>query len=175
MALHIASKSTGSPWQNSPNSSAKGECIGRIWRATLAAGCADIFMAFIFSALKGVGPVVVLTQIATGIWPGARHGGVLGPVVGLLLHFAIMSVMATVFIVAAYKGSHIRRHHWIYGVGYGVILWAVMNLVVMPLRWPSIFPRFSVMETGWELYCHALVGLAITFFAPTAVNSRKFG
>jgi hypothetical protein len=54
------------------------------------------------------------------------------------------------------------------GAAYGVITWAVMNLVVVPLRFPAAWPP-TKLAIATQLFAHiVLVGL------PTAYITRRY-
>ncbi len=73
-----------------------------------------------------------------------------------------MFAMAAAFVFAARYAPLVRGKPFVIGGLYGLILWAVMNLVVLPLRWPSLFPRFETLATAEQLFSHiALVGIPI--------------
>ena len=48
--------------------------------------------------------------------------------VGLVLHFAIMAVMAAFFVLAADRMPVLKARWVLAGIAYGIALWAVMNL-----------------------------------------------
>jgi len=59
-----------------------------------------------------------------------------GAILGLLVHFALMAIMAAAYVWFA---SSNRREHLITmplraGVAYGIVTYIVMNLIVVPLR-----------------------------------------
>ncbi|MES2313213.1 MAG: hypothetical protein V4566_13055, partial [Pseudomonadota bacterium] len=122
--------------------------------ATAIAGTLDILSAFFYALLEGHGPFVVLLGIASAVWPGARHGGAVGAIAGLLLHFFIMLIMASIYALAAARIGWTRRRPLSAGVLYGLSLWAVMNLVVLPLRWPALFPHFAALGLAEQLFSH---------------------
>jgi hypothetical protein len=138
-----------------------------ILRATLVAGTLDILSALLYAALEGRQPAVILIGIASAVWPDARHGSIaLGMAAGLALHFAIMLAMAAAFVLASRKLALLGRQPLIAGPIYGVLLWALMNLVVLPLRWPALFPHITPLALTEQLFSHiALVGLPIAWFA----------
>jgi hypothetical protein len=70
-----------------------------------------------------------------GAWPQAS--GWLGAMAGLMVHFAIMAVMAAAFAVVARGLPRLRERWLVYGAGYGVLLYLVMYWIVLPLRFPG--------------------------------------
>lgn len=146
------------------NSGISAKPVKLIAQASIVAGALDILSAFLYALLEGHGPFAVLVGIASAVWPGARHAGAMGAVVGLLLHFFLMLIMASVFVLAAPRIKWTRGRPLIAGLLYGLSLWAVMNLVVLPLRWPALFPHFAALGLAEQLFSHiTLVGIPIAW------------
>jgi hypothetical protein len=144
---------------------------GLLIRATLVAGTLDILSAMTYALIAGKTPLAVPVGIASAIWPGAQKAGVAAILVGLLLHFAIMFAMASVFVAAAQRMRWISMRPVSAGTLYGLLLWAVMNLVVLPLRWPSLFPHFASRSLVEQLFSHiVLVGLPMAWMTGKAIR-----
>lgn len=142
-------------------------------RATLVAGTLDILSALTYALLAGKNPLAVPVGIASAIWPGAVKAGGPALLVGLLLHFAIMLVMAMVFVAAARKLPWLTARPVASGVLYGLVLWAVMNLIVLPLRWPALFPHFTAISLAEQVFSHTvLVGIPLAWMTSRAVAHR---
>lgn len=138
----------------------------RILVATLVAGTLDIAAASLLALIAGRTPAKMLRGVASGPFPEAAHWGAAGAVLGLVVHFAIMAVMAAAFILAADRLPALKRRWLAAGIGYGLATWAVMNLVVLPLRWPALFPHLDPQSLATSLFCHiVLVGLPISRIA----------
>jgi hypothetical protein len=102
--------------------------------AGLCAGILDINAAFVFSALRGVGPVRVLRFIASGLLgPAASQGGAATAALGLVLHFVIALGAAAVYYAASRSLTFLARHPVPAGLLYGIAVYFFMNLVVLPL------------------------------------------
>jgi hypothetical protein len=153
------------------NSGSSAKPVKLIARATIVAGTLDILSAFFYASPEGHGPLVVLIGVASAVWPGARHAGATGAIAGLLLHFFIMLIMASIFVLVAARIRWTRRQPLIAGLLYGLSLWAVMNLVVLPLRWPTLFPHFTALGLAEQLFSHlVLVGIPIAWIARRSVD-----
>ncbi len=107
-----------------------------VLKAGLLVGTADIAAASLHYTLRtgGKPPWPVLQFIASGIFgPEAFRGGIAMPMAGLLLHYCIAFAFTAFFY---WRFGTLRRYLrntiWL-GVGYGLFVWAVMNLVVVPL------------------------------------------
>jgi hypothetical protein len=128
--------------------------------ATLVAGTLDILSAFVWS-----GAVVgVLQTVASGPLGSEIAGGPAGAPLGLVVHFAIMAVMVTVYVLAARRIPALNRYWWITGPLYGVALWIAMYWIVMPLRWESYTTPSEALPILKQLISHCLLtGLPIAW------------
>jgi hypothetical protein len=103
--------------------------------AWLLAGTLDITTAILFYVGPSSARAARLLQgIASGLL-GARafDGGAMTALLGLALHFLIALIWTLVFLVAFPTLGALRRHLVMIGIAYGIIVWLVMNLVVLPL------------------------------------------
>ena len=136
----------------------------RIILAVAVAGTLDILSAIVLTAARGKSVVDMLAGIAAGPFDEAiGNAGVAGAVVGLLTHFAIMTVMVIAFawLVSRWPGM---PRPLIAGPVYGVILYVVMYWIVLPLRWPGILAARSFSGALVPIAIHiVLVGLPIAF------------
>jgi hypothetical protein len=123
-----------------------------LW-AGLIAGTLDITAAFIASTLRGGGPIRVLRYIAGGLLgPQAFQGGTGTSALGLLLHYLIATTWAAVYYAASRKLPPLVRQPIACGLLYGIVVWCVMNLMVLPL---SALPKNPFTLSG------VLIGAAI--------------
>ena len=136
------------------------------------AGALDITYAIGFSALRGVPPIRILQSVASGLLGApAFHGGWPTAALGLLLHFCIALLWATIFYLASRAIPFLTRHPVISGLFYGFLIYALMNLVLLPL---SAFPRkvtfpLLVLITGIlvHMFCIGLpIALAVRRTSP---------
>jgi hypothetical protein len=101
---------------------------------TLIVGVLDILDAFIFFGLRGARPIGILQSIASGVLGRAAYqGGMRTALLGLLLHFFIAFAVVATYLAATRIVPSLNRRPWIYGLLYGVVVYAVMNLIVIPL------------------------------------------
>lgn len=139
-----------------------------LW-ATLVAGALDILFAFLVAG--AVAPV--LRTVASGPLGDALADGTIRAPLGLLVHFAIMAVMAAAYVVAATRIALLTRHWWLMGPLYGVALWIVMYWIVMPLRWDGYATPHEAPAIARQQFAHCvLVGLPIAWFARRAAAVR---
>jgi hypothetical protein len=133
--------------------------------ATFVAGTLDILSAFVWS-----GAVIrVLQTVASGPFGGAVAAGPAGAPLGLLVHFSIMAVMVTVYVLAARCVPALDRFWPLAGLLYGLVLWVVMYWIVMPLRWDSYVTPHEPVAIVQQLISHCiLTGLPIAWIAARA-------
>src|SRR5688500_16360392 len=104
----------------------------------LVAGLIDISYAVGFSAYRGVPPTRILQSVASGLLGSpAYQGGASTAALGLLLHFLLMLIIAAIFYFASTRLRFLVHRPVLWGALYGVVVYWVMNLVVLPL---SAFP-----------------------------------
>lgn len=136
---------------------------------TLTVGVLDGLDAVIFFGLRGVAPVRVFQGIASGLLGrSAFAGGLPAALLGVALHFSIAFAVVAVFLLASRRAALLTRHAVAAGLLYGVAVYTVMNLVVIPLSAAGAGTRtLSGVVNG--LLIHALgVGLPAALFARAA-------
>ena len=147
--------------------------MGRtIAMATLVAGALDILYAAMMSMIFGRGPATMLRSVASGPFPGATEWGALGSGLGLVVHFALMAIMAACFVYAARNWPVLISKPIHAGVVYGLITYVVMNLVVVPVRFDAPLPTQPRAILS-QLFAHiALVGIPIALIAAKNLRGR---
>ena len=144
-----------------------------ILAATLVAGTLDILAAIGLTLIYGRQPASMLRYVASGPFPPATEWGAAGAALGLAVHFAIMAAMAALYLVAAERLPPLRQKPLRWGVAYGLATYVVMNLIVVPLRWPAAFPP-SPRSVATQLFCHiVLVGIPIALIAARHFRHRR--
>src|SRR4029453_9183307 len=115
-----------------------------IWKPTLVAtlicGTLDILLAVILSTLFGKGPAAMLRFVASGPFPGATEWGAAGSAIGLATPFPLLAVIVTPFMVAAREWPALLDRPVVAAIGYGLITYIAMNLIVVPLRFDTPLP-----------------------------------
>lgn len=116
----------------------KANLLTNILIAGLIAGTLDILAGIYL--LAGGNAAGVLKYIASGAFGRSAFAvGTEMVVWGLLFHYIIASSWTAVFFLSYPKLSFLRRNKWLNAAAYGVLVWTVMNLVVLPLT--NIAPR----------------------------------
>lgn len=141
--------------------------------AATIAGTLDILAAFIFAGRAGGSPLGVLAGIGSAVLGPNGDGGVAAAMVGLALHFLIALAMANTYLIAASRIAILNRRPLSSGIGYGLLLWIVMDRIVLPWRWPGMFPPAGRAEIATQLFSHVvLVGIPIALVAKRAARWR---
>jgi ribose/xylose/arabinose/galactoside ABC-type transport system permease subunit len=101
----------------------------------LIAGTLDIVYACTFWRLKAAVPAERIFQsVAAGLLGKASfEGGAATAALGLGLHYFIATTMSVVYYLVARRWPLLWQRPVLCGAGYGLILYAVMNYVVVPL------------------------------------------
>jgi uncharacterized membrane protein YagU involved in acid resistance len=135
----------------------------------LIAGTLDILFAISFAAYRGMAPVSLLQTVASGLLGQAAFtGGIPAAVLGLVSHFAMSFLWAGLFVAAARKFPRLVRQPGWAGLLFGVVVFLVMRLVVLPL---SAFPypvSFKPLATTLDLLSHLFF-----FGVPIALAARR--
>jgi hypothetical protein len=135
--------------------------------ATLVCGTLDILLAVILTIWRGREIGGMLRFVASGPFPAATEMGAAGSLLGLAVHFTLMAIMVAVFVFAARAVPMLLDRPWVSGLVYGLITYAVLDLIVVPMRFPAAWPP-SALSITTQLFAHiALVGW------PTAFITRR--
>jgi len=131
----------------------------RILVATAIAGTLDIGMAATETALHGKPVGKMLRGLASGAVPPAVDWGATGALLGLAVHYAIMAVMAAVFMLLHARNHRLRAHSLVAGALYGLGLFLFMYGLVLPIRFGAPLPSDPI-AIAKGLFAHMiLVGL----------------
>jgi len=136
----------------------------------LVAGVLDAADALLaYRAAFGMSPEAIYQFVASGLLGKAAYsGGAATALLGLAIHFLIAFSAAGVFVLASERVPRLRRDAVPWGVAFGVLVFAVMNLVVIPLsRIPPALPSLPLLLNG-------LLGHALLVGLPIALAARRF-
>jgi hypothetical protein len=127
------------------------------------AGAIDITYAIVFSGFRGVPAARILQSVASGLLGAASYrGGAPAAALGLFLHFMIAFIWATLFYLASRWSDLLIRYAVVSGILYGILIYAAMNFVVLPLSaFPGRFTFVPVVVIGGVLVHMFGVGLPI--------------
>jgi uncharacterized membrane protein YagU involved in acid resistance len=137
----------------------------------LAVGVLDILDAMTFFGIRnGLTPIRVLQSVARGLLGSASYsGGLKTALLGLLLHFLIAFILATVYYVASGILPLVIRHAVPAGLIYGVAVYFVMTYVVLP--YSAVGPRSAPIP--WLVFLNGVIGHALLVGLPIALIARR--
>jgi uncharacterized membrane protein YagU involved in acid resistance len=130
----------------------------------------------IFFGLRGAPPIRIFQSIAGGLLgrDAARGGGMATAALGAVLHFTIATIIVAVFVLASRRLPLLVRRPWLCGALYGLLAYAVMNFVVLPLsalHSPLELAPPAVLVNGLLIHVFG-VGLPAALFARLAADER---
>jgi hypothetical protein len=140
---------------------------------TLVVGTLDLADAVIFFGLRGARPIRIGQSIAAGLLGRAAFsGGWPTALLGVALHFFIAFCVVATYLLASRRVPLLTDAAVPCGIAYGVVVYAVMNYVVIPLSaasrgafsWPVFLNGIIIHMLG--------VGLPASLFARAAVTTR---
>ena len=140
----------------------------------LTVGLLDITDAIVFFGIRnGARPLRIFQSIARGLLgASAYEGGIATAALGAFLHFFIAFVIVIVYYLASTRVPLLIRRPLVCGILYGVVVYAIMNLVVLPLSAVGR-PAFVTPVVINGLLIHMLgVGLPSALFARAGLIPR---
>jgi len=133
--------------------------------ATLVSGTLDILLAMILTVWFGRQIPDMLRSVASGPFPSATDMGASGAILGLVVHFALMAVMATALMLLVRWKPERLETPFMTGIAFGVITYFVMNWLVVPLRFGTPLPP-KTLSIVTQAFAHlVLVGIPMAFVA----------
>jgi hypothetical protein len=140
--------------------------------ATAISGALDILFAMTLTVLYGREIGNMLRYVGSGPFPQAKDMGSSGAILGLFVHFALMAIMAAVYVFAARRMPALVEKPIQWGVLYGLATYAVMNLLVVPMRFGTPLPP-NPLSMATQLFAHiVLVGIPIALVASRYLKPR---
>lgn len=141
---------------------------------TLAVGGLDILDAIVFFGFRGVSPIRILQSIASGLMGASAYsGGLATALLGGVLHFFIAFCIVAVYYGASRKLPTLARHPLRYGPLYGLVVYGIMTLIVVPLSAASTGePALAVLINGVGIHILG-VGVPSALCAWRVPRSRR--
>jgi hypothetical protein len=101
----------------------------------LLAGTLDgLAAALLYSIPTGKDPLNVYRFVASGVFgKEAFTGGVAMGLVGILFHYGIAMGWTVLFFLVYPRVAILSKNKIVTGIFYGVFVWVMMNMVVLPL------------------------------------------
>lgn len=125
----------------------------------ITAGGLDLISAYIAYGI-GVPRVIAAGLLGTN----AIHGGSGAYALGLFLQFFIAVTAAAIYYAASRRLEFLKQHALVCGLFYGIVVFLVMNLIILPLSALHVQGPFELAGLIRGLLVHMfLVGLPISF------------
>jgi hypothetical protein len=133
---------------------------------TLTVGVLDGSYAAIMSTVRGSNPVRMFQSVASGLLGRTSYqGGIATAMLGALIHFFIAGCVVTTYYVASRRIRLLVERPFLCGAIYGILVYAFMNYVVIPLSAIGPLPFRLSGFIGGILIHIAGVGIPSALFA----------
>lgn len=130
-------------------------------------GTLDILSAIVdYYIATGKGPAGIFKYIASAILGKDAFSGGTGVILlGLALHYLIAFLFTIFFVYLYIKTNLSLRSKVLVGILYGVLIWATMNFIVVPLSMTPKSPwvPWKMLKALLILIC--MIGLPLAFLA----------
>jgi uncharacterized membrane protein YagU involved in acid resistance len=152
----------------------EGRGVSAVLVGGLIAGALDIAFAISFAGYNGMPAQRLLQVVASGVFGKAAFAGGAGMAgLGLALHFAMSILWAATFLLVVKLRPRLASYPFAAGTVFGIVVFLVMRLVVLPL---SAFPfpaSFKPLATALDLLSHTfLFGVPIALSVCRAFNPK---
>jgi hypothetical protein len=115
----------------------------------------------------------MLRSVASGAFPAATEMGTGGAVLGLIVHFVLMAIMATALMLVVRLRPQLAATPLLTGLAFGLITYFIMNWLVVPLRFGTPLPP-KPLSIATQLFAHiALVGIPMAYIAARRLPARE--
>ena len=144
------------------SSRSRPSALSAIILAGLGGGSVDLVYASCVGLIHGRTIMRVWQGVASG-WLGkaAVEGGLATMALGIATHFGIALCMAAVYALVATRVKLLYQRPVPCGVAYGLVLYVIMYQIVLPLRFPAVFPRWDGVQSVTDIASHVGVGTVI--------------
>jgi hypothetical protein len=148
--------------------------VSTILKSGIISGTLDaIAGVIVYYIWFGFNPFQVLQYIASGVHgPTAINGSIAMIFAGIGYHYFIAFVVAAIYFFAYPKFSVLRDHKVIAGLIFGLGIWLVMNLLVLPNSNIPKGPFDAGLAIVGILWHTTLVGLPIALITSNHYNSK---
>jgi hypothetical protein len=154
---------------------AKKSAVKTILITGLIAGILDGSAASINALIRGRSPERVFRFIASGVFgTDSNKPGWLMPALGVLFHFFIAYTFTVFFFLIFPKIKWLNKNFVVTGLLYGIFVWLIMNLIVVPLSITGKIRFTNPTQTIiGVLFLMFFIGLPIAYFTKRFYNNRS--
>jgi hypothetical protein len=135
--------------------------------AGFVAGTLDLLGAIIIYAiiLKKIAAEKLVRGIASGVFKQAFSGGTEMVMYGIAFHYLIAFVFTIFYFLIFPNIPFLKKYIILSGLLYGFFVWAVMNLIILPLVFPNLAAvTLESVYTGAPILM-VMMGLPLSYFA----------
>jgi len=139
-------------------------------------GTLDILSALLYYyILTGNNPVRIFPYIASGVFGKEAFSGNNSMIIaGLLFHYLIAFTFTILFFLLYPFIRNIFRNKVVTGIVFGIFIWCVMNLIVVPLS-NTPPPTWKPLRMMINMIILILaIGLPLSFIATRFFRSRSY-
>jgi len=145
-----------------------------LWSGLIAGNLDAIAGIIVYFIYFGLNPLQVLQFIASGIYgPSAINGGLFMVLAGLFFHFLIAYVAAIIYFSLSSKINLLSKYSVLAGLIFGLGIWLVMNLLVLPVSNIPKSPFDAGLATIGIIWHMILVGLPIAIITAGHFSQKK--
>jgi hypothetical protein len=127
----------------------------------------DICSAFLIN--YHTSPLIIFRFIASGVFGKAAFSGGNGMVWwGVLFHYTIAITFSAILFILYPRIKKIIRNPYLIALSYGILVWLLMNLAVLPL---SQVPKFPFSAYGVST---GLLALIICIGLPVSLAADRY-
>ncbi|WP_394750984.1 DUF1440 domain-containing protein [Spongiimicrobium salis] len=145
-----------------------------LWSGLIAGILDAIAGVIVYYFYFDLNPLQVLQFIAAGVYgPEAINGGISMILAGLFFHFLIAYVVAIIYFFAHSTLAVLRGNVIVIGLFYGLGIWLVMNLLILPYTNIPKSPfdlGLALIGIAWHM---VLVGLPIALITSNYLPKKE--
>jgi hypothetical protein len=146
--------------------------LARIVAAGVAGGMVDFVYASVVGLAHGRSVVRVWQGVASGwLGPAARDGGAASMLLGVVTHFGVAICMAGAYALAARRFDLLYRRWLVCAPLYGLVLYAIMYRIVLPLRFPGA-GGWQGLDSVLDIASHVGLALAAAYVLSRPARRR---
>jgi uncharacterized membrane protein YagU involved in acid resistance len=114
----------------------------------------------------------MLRFVASGPFPAATAMGTAGALLGLVVHYLLMAIMAVALVLLVRWRPKLAQTPLRTGLAYGIATYFIMNWLIVPLRFHTPLPPKAI-SLATQLFAHiVLVGIPMAYVAARYLRQR---
>ena len=141
--------------------------------ATAISGTLDILFAMALTLWFGREIPDMLRYVASGPFPAAVDMGGAGAILGLIVHFTLMAIMAAALMLFIRRRPVLLDRPYRTGIAFGLATYVIMNWLVVSLRFGTPLPP-KTLSIATQLFAHiCLVGIPMVLVARRSLDPDR--